>query len=125
MSIRKPRLKSINSFLVSKKVSLFAIHCDTSQVSDYLTLHIHRTTSSRRRVWYPGGSNCVLTGAYTNNQHILIRYDVEGPSDKHLSIVLSQYKKSTDLCYTLSVSQFRFAVALTTCWNIFTFAAIR
>ncbi|KAL7519759.1 hypothetical protein ACHAWX_004517 [Stephanocyclus meneghinianus] len=71
-------------------------------VSDCLTLHIHRTTSSRRRVWYPGGSNCVLTGAYTNNQHILIRYDVEGPSDKHLSIVLSQYNKSNDLCYTLS-----------------------
>eukprot|EP00804_Cyclotella_cryptica_P011617 CCRYP_017509-RA/>CCRYP_017509-RA protein AED:0.04 eAED:0.04 QI:113/0.83/0.71/1/0.66/0.57/7/1872/973 len=72
------------------------------EVSNYLTLHIHRITSSKRRVWYPGGTNCVLTGAYTNNQHILIRYDVEGPSDKHLSIVLSQYKKSNDLCYTLS-----------------------
>lgn len=68
-------------------------------VSDFLTLHIHR---SRDRVWYPQGS--VLEGAYTNNPHVLIRYDVEGLADKHLSLVLSQYKKSNDLCYTLSVS---------------------
>lgn len=42
------------------------------------------------------------TGAYTNNPHVLVRYDVSGPSDAHLSLVLSQYKKSNDLAYTLS-----------------------
>jgi calpain-7 len=75
------------------------------QVSDYLTLHIHRISSSKQRVWYPGGGKCVLTGAYTNNQHVLIRYDAEGLQDKYLSLVLSQHKKSNDLCYTISVSR--------------------
>ena len=57
---------------------------------------------SQDRIWYPQGS--VLEGAYTNNPHVLIRYDVEGLADKYLSLVLSQFKKSNDLCYTLSVS---------------------
>lgn len=33
---------------------------------------------------------------------MLVRYDVSGPADRHLSLVLSQYKKSNDLSYTLS-----------------------
>lgn len=44
----------------------------------------------------------MLTGAYTNNAHVLARYEVTGPEDKHLSLVLSQYKKSHDLGYTIS-----------------------
>mmetsp|Transcript_28811 Transcript_28811/g.61434 ORF Transcript_28811/g.61434 Transcript_28811/m.61434 type:complete len:240 (+) Transcript_28811:2373-3092(+) len=68
---------------------------------DYLTLHIHRIKNPNQRVWYPN-SNCILTGAYTNNQHVLVRYDATGPDDKFLSILLSQYKKSNDLGYTLS-----------------------
>jgi calpain-7 len=54
-------------------------------------------------MWYPGrNGNCVLTGCYTNNPHVLVRYDVQDESDKYLSLVLSQYKKSNDLNYTLS-----------------------
>lgn len=52
-------------------------------------------------MWYPD-SDCILTGAYTNNQHVLVRYDATGLEDKFLSIVLSQYRKSNDLGYTLS-----------------------
>lgn len=33
---------------------------------------------------------------------MLVRYDATGPEDQHLSLVLSQYKKSHDLGYTLS-----------------------
>jgi len=54
-------------------------------------------------VWYPGISgNCILTGAYTNNPHVLVRFDVSGPDDAFLSLVLSQYNKTGDLAYTLS-----------------------
>ena len=70
--------------------------------TDYLTVHAHRNSAKREIIWYPGGKTCVLTGAYTNNPHVLMRYDVTGPADKHLSLVLSQYKKSHDLGYTLS-----------------------
>lgn len=63
---------------------------------------MHRAGDDRERIWYPGGPNCVLTGAYTNNPHVLVRYDVNGPLDARLALVLSQYKKSHDLAYTLS-----------------------
>jgi len=33
---------------------------------------------------------------------VLVRYDVEDKADKYLSLVLSQYKKSNDLNYTVS-----------------------
>jgi len=71
------------------------------KVTDYLSLHIHQIKHRKQRVWYPN-SNCVLTGPYTNNQHVLVCYDASGPEDRFLSIVLSQYKKSNDLGYTLS-----------------------
>jgi len=43
-----------------------------------------------------------LTGCYTNNPHVLIRYDVQDAADKHLSLILSQYKKTNSLNYTIS-----------------------
>eukprot|EP00521_Asterionellopsis_glacialis_P007952 CAMPEP_0195287320 /NCGR_PEP_ID=MMETSP0707-20130614/4430_1 /TAXON_ID=33640 /ORGANISM="Asterionellopsis glacialis, Strain CCMP134" /LENGTH=938 /DNA_ID=CAMNT_0040347067 /DNA_START=96 /DNA_END=2912 /DNA_ORIENTATION=+ len=74
-----------------------------SEVTDYLTLHIHQNQSKNERIWYPSGKTTVLTGAYTNNPHVLARYEVTSETkDKHLSLVLSQYKKSHDLGYTLS-----------------------
>ena len=82
---------------------LTPLYCNSLQVSDYLTLHIHRIKHSKQRVYYPSSKDCVLNGSYTNNQHVLVRYDVAGTEDKHLSIVLSQYKKSNDLGYTYSV----------------------
>lgn len=73
------------------------------EVQDYLTVHIHRTSSLKERVWYPGKSGkCVLTGAYTNNPQVLVRYDIMDPADKYLVLVLSQYQRSSDLAYTLS-----------------------
>jgi len=75
-----------------------------ADVSDFLTVHVHRNQGNRETIWYPGRSgNCVLTGAYTNNPHVLVRYDVTDPADQNLSLVLSQYQKSNDLRYTLSV----------------------
>lgn len=73
-----------------------------SEVTDFLTLHIHRNDVKKERIFYPGGKKCVFTGAYTNNPHVLVRYDVSGPEDKYLSLVLSQHQKSNDLGYTLS-----------------------
>ena len=81
--------------------------CDCmAQAKDYLTVHLHRNTKKKERIWYPRSASCVLNGAYTNNSHCLVRYDVEpqnadGP-DEFLSLVLSQYEKSNDLSYTLS-----------------------
>ena len=71
------------------------------QACDYLALHIHRVQNPQQRVWYPM-SNCILSGEYTNNQHVLVRYDAAGPEDRNLSIVLSQHEKSNNLGYTLS-----------------------
>ena len=71
-------------------------------VTDYLTIHIHRNNRRKEKIYYPGGSSSVFTGAYTNNCHVLVRYDAKGESDKYLSLILSQYKKSNDLSYTLS-----------------------
>lgn len=74
-----------------------------AEVNDFLTVHIHRTSSRKERVWYPGKSGkCVLTGAYTNKPQVLVRYDVTDPADKYLVLVLSQYDRSDDLGYTLS-----------------------
>mmetsp|Transcript_36362 Transcript_36362/g.109113 ORF Transcript_36362/g.109113 Transcript_36362/m.109113 type:complete len:659 (-) Transcript_36362:145-2121(-) len=90
---------------VQKKSSIWILCSFASfprQTNDYLTLHIYRNTREKDRMWYSGGKNCVLTGAYTNNCHVLVRYDIAGPEDKHLSLVLSQYQKSNDLSYTLS-----------------------
>lgn len=53
-------------------------------------------------MYYPDGESCILRGGYTNNQHNLIRYDINGPEDRLLSIVLRQYNKSVDLGFTLS-----------------------
>jgi calpain-7 len=73
------------------------------EATDFLTVHVHRNNEKRERVWYPGqAGNCVLTGCYTNNPHVLVRYDLQDASDKYLSLVLSQYQKSNDLNYTLS-----------------------
>lgn len=74
-----------------------------SDATDYLTVHVHRNNGKHDIVWYPGGKNCVLSGAYTNNPHVLARFDASEVTHKHLSLVLSQYKKSHDLGYTLKV----------------------
>ena len=74
------------------------------KVEDYLTVHIHRNTAKKQRVWYPGMSgNNVLTGAYTNSPQVLVRYDVTSQADKYLNFVLSQYQKTRDIPYTLSI----------------------
>jgi calpain-7 len=74
-----------------------------SEVKDFLTVHLHRNNARRERIWYPGRSgNCILQGVYTNNPSGLVRFDVQHEDDKYLSLVLSQYKKSNDLAYTLS-----------------------
>jgi hypothetical protein len=73
------------------------------QATDYLTLHLHRNSQLLERIWYPGKSgNCIQIGVYSNNPHVLVRYDIEGVKDQFLSIILSQHKKSNDLGYTLS-----------------------
>jgi len=73
------------------------------EAHDFLTVHVHRNDAKKRRVWYPGRSGkCILQGAYTNNPHVLVRFDVSGPEDAFLSLVLSQYNKTNDLGYTLS-----------------------
>jgi calpain-7 len=94
---------------VSKRASVWVLlsrhvsrqEQEGAEVTDYLTVHIFRRDGSNKRIYYPG-KDCVVRGAYTNNPHVLIRYDLQGPDDKFLSLVLSQYEKANDLGYTLS-----------------------
>ena len=72
------------------------------EVKDFLTIHLVRNSSKKERVWYPHGPRTLVNGAYTNNPHVLLRYDIEGPQDKYISLVLSQHEKTHDLGYTLS-----------------------
>ncbi len=73
-----------------------------AEVTDFLTVHLMRNSAKLERIWYPQGKNTIINGCYTNNPHMLLRYDVAGPDDKHISLVLSQHEKSRDLAYTLS-----------------------
>ncbi len=73
-----------------------------AEVTDYLTVHLMRNSSKKERIWYPQGKDTIINGCYTNNPHVLLRYDIEGPEDKHISLVLSQHEKTQDLAYTLS-----------------------
>lgn len=71
-------------------------------MTDFLTIHLLKNTEKKEVMWYPHGSMSLVVGAYTNNPHVLVRYDVTGSADKYISLVLSQYKKSHDMGYTLS-----------------------
>jgi calpain-7 len=73
-----------------------------AEVNDYLTIHLLRNSSKLERVWYPHGKDTIVNGCYTNNPHVLLRYDILGPEDKYISLVLSQHEKTQDLAYTLS-----------------------
>jgi hypothetical protein len=61
-----------------------------------------RNSKEKERVWYPHGPDTLIHGAYTNNPHVLVRYDVSSPKDQFISLVLSQHNKSQDMSYTLS-----------------------
>jgi calpain-7 len=67
----------------------------------YLTIHVVRS-GAKKRIWYPHSKNTVVNGAYTNNPHVLVRYDVASKDDRYLSLVLSQHDKKKDIAYTLS-----------------------
>ena len=73
-----------------------------ADVNDFLTIHLLRNTAKKERMWYPHGQNSLVNGAYSNNPHVLVRYDVTKPDDKYISLVLSQHQKTQDLGYTLS-----------------------
>jgi len=73
-----------------------------AEVNDYLTIHLLRNSCKLERVWYPQGKATIVNGCYTNNPHVLLRYDISGPEDQYISLVLSQHEKTKDLAYTLS-----------------------
>eukprot|EP00934_Nitzschia_sp_Nitz4_P003821 Nitzschia sp. Nitz4//scaffold33_size148984//108967//111638//NITZ4_002941-RA/size148984-augustus-gene-0.258-mRNA-1//1//CDS//3329548466//3811//frame0 len=73
-----------------------------TSVDDFLTVHMLRNNEKKEKIWYPHGRNSLVNGAYTNNPHVLVRYEISGPKDKYISLVLSQHQKSQDLGYTLS-----------------------
>jgi len=70
--------------------------------TEFISLNIHRNSNDLPRIWYPGGKSCVVRGVYTNNPHILMRYDVNCPKDKFLSLVLAQHNKTSNINYTLT-----------------------
>lgn len=72
------------------------------EVNDFLTIHLIRSSKERSIQWYPHGKNTLVDGAYTNNPHVLVRYDITRADEKYISLVLSQHQKSQDLGYTLS-----------------------
>mmetsp|Transcript_5329 Transcript_5329/g.14406 ORF Transcript_5329/g.14406 Transcript_5329/m.14406 type:complete len:223 (-) Transcript_5329:854-1522(-) len=66
-------------------------------------MHLVRNSSKRERIWLGQDERTLVHGAYTNNSHVLACYDASGPEDAFISIVLSQYQKTNDMGYTLSV----------------------
>ena len=44
-----------------------------------------------------------MNGPYTNNPHVLVRYDLVKDVDRSLALVLSQYQKSKDLSYSIAI----------------------
>ena len=75
---------------------------DGADVHDFLTIHLLRNNEKKERMWYPHGRHTLVNGAYSNNPHVLVRYDVTKTDDKYISLVLSQHQKRNDLGYTLS-----------------------
>ena len=73
-----------------------------AEVNDYLTVHLMRNSSKLERMWYPQGKDTIINGCYTNNPHVLVRYEISGPQDKYISLVLSQHEKTQAMAYTLS-----------------------
>ena len=68
---RKWRGKSqcaVSPLRVENELSTYLNH--RCQVSDCLTLHIHRIKDENQLVFSPD-SNRILEGIYTNNQHVL------------------------------------------------------
>lgn len=61
-----------------------------------------KNSVKKERVWYPQKSTTLVHGVYTNNPHGLVRYDIGGPQDEFVSLVLSQHNKTKDMGYTLS-----------------------
>jgi calpain-7 len=94
------------SYYTFRVASVFAtvvlIQSQYPQVNDFLTIHLVRSSAKKERIWHPHGPNTLTNGAYTNNPHVLVRYDVSGRDDQYISVVLSQHKKSQDMAYTLS-----------------------
>ncbi|KAG5189782.1 hypothetical protein JKP88DRAFT_197520 [Tribonema minus] len=87
-------------------LSRHVMELETDEASgDYLTLHVF-DNSDGARVWYP--STPMYKGTYTNNPHTLVRFDLperSSPSQtqRQYTLVLSQYKKTRDVRYTLNV----------------------
>ena len=93
---RKPSIWVLISRHVSKQEQ------EGAEVNDYLTVHLLRNSSKLERVWYPQGKTTILNGCYSNNPHVLLRYEISGPEEQYISLVLSQHKKTQDIAYTLS-----------------------
>jgi len=94
--LSKPTIWVLISRHVSKQEQ------EGAEVHDFLTIHLVRNSAKLDRVWYPNGKGTIVNGCYTNNPHVLLRYDVSGPEDQYISLVLSQHEKTHDLSYTLS-----------------------
>ncbi|KAL3810611.1 hypothetical protein ACHAXA_010569 [Cyclostephanos tholiformis] len=95
------RSKATLWLLLSRHVTKQEQENENGEVSDCLTLHIHRIKDENQLVYSPD-SNRILEGVYTKNQHVLVRYDAESSENQVLSVVLSREKKSNDVGYTLS-----------------------
>ena len=77
---------------------------------DYLTLHVYKSDAgkfksnpARCRIIYPVDKDCFVRGLYSNNPHNLICFDVETSDPGTYAVVLSQYEKTRDVRYSLTV----------------------
>eukprot|EP00536_Pseudo-nitzschia_multiseries_P001686 jgi/Psemu1/317670/estExt_fgenesh1_pm.C_210051 len=95
-AIKKPTIWILISRHVSKQEQ------EGAKVDDFLTIHLLRNSAKLERLWYPQSKATIANGCYTNNPHVLLRHDVNGPEDQFISLVLSQHQKKKNLAYTLS-----------------------
>jgi calpain-7 len=69
---------------------------------DFLTLHVYRGGAKPRRVFYTG-DDVFVRGLYSNNPHNLTRFDMKDDDPGAYTLVVSQFDKTRDVRYTLSV----------------------
>lgn len=71
---------------------------------EYVTLHLYKTNHPMTRVFYP--AKPLVRGTYSNNPHYLARFDippVSGATTQSYTLVVSQYEKLRDICFTVDV----------------------
>ena len=74
---------------------------DFKDNKEYITLLVY--AKDGKRVYYPYGPDPLIDGVRINSPHYLCKIEVDGETPRRLTLVVSQYEKSTTIYYTCRV----------------------